>query len=315
MLRKKSLFMYLKLGFTAVLVLYVIQAISFDDFGQKLNQFDWMYLPIIFIIVLLFLFLGACNMYCIIRPLKNISFFRVLKIHFITVSFGMFTPSYIGEFGSATFLLHKEGLSVSEGLSVPSIDKMLTLCVNISLFLIGLWLFFPETSGIVYLIMIVAIITPLVTIFVRPVRNFVKFRIIERFFSWSTDYFTAIVQFLLNHTGYVAINLFCTLLRALLGALEIWLGIIALGISANLVPVMFVNFVARIVSYIPITVNGLGLLEGTAITLFHRINVASEVTLVAFLLPRLVGMFIGGIIVLVFLWNGKSVHTPEGFTK
>lgn len=285
--------------------------VSFEDLRGRLVQFDYSWIPALFLTALGFLVLGACNSYLIVLTIKELSFRTMLKVFFISVSWGMYTPAFVGEIGSTAYLLRQEGFSVSQGLSVITIDKLLTIAVNTVLFVLGLWLFFPETKSLVYLFTFVGLSIPMFCVFVRPLRKFLKVAVIDKFMPWSHQYFNTMVNFLLNHPRLVLLNVLFSVLRAFLGATAIWIGLVAIGVESNLWAVAFVNFVARMVSYIPITINGLGLLEGAAMTLFQRISIDPEATLLAYLLSRLIMMVFGVVVLLNVLWRKQKFRSSN----
>ena len=300
---KKKLFLLAKIVITFVFLAYVLSMVSFQDIALKTRSINLYYMLFWLCLFFVFIFLGGLNVYFIILALKKLPFCKVFKMFCISLSAGMFTPAYIGELGSTAYLLHKEGIPVSQGLSVISVDKILTIAINGGLFLLGLWLYFPGMKDSVCFFILLALIFPFFCIFFRPVRIFFRIHIVERFFPVSKDYFNAIVGFFLNHMGLLLLNLLCTIIRAFIGAYMIWLGLAALGIHEDVWQVMFVNFVARMVTYLPITINGLGLLEGTAMSLFEQIGITPDATLLSFLFDRIICTLFAVFVIIVVTWR------------
>jgi len=311
---KKTIFI-IKIVFTLLLSAYIMSLISFDDIGRYLTRINYFYVLILALLFFVFVLLGALNTYFIILSIKKVPLLKILNIFCISMSLGMYTPAYIGEIGATTYLLHQEGFTVSQGLSVSSIDKFLTLTINSILFLIGLWFYMPEMPFFIYLFTVLVITIPLLCIFLRPLRKLIKRKIIERFFPWAVEYFNAVISFFLNHKPLFILNLSGTLLRAFIGAFMIWIGLAALGVRTEICPVIFTNFVARMVSYLPVTISGLGLLEGAAIALFKELGIQPEATLIAFLLDRTVCTLFSIVVILIYIWNRRfySVNQNQSF--
>lgn len=293
-----------KILLTMAFLGYVVSLISFSEMERSLSQINLWYLIYLMFLFLLFILIGAFNTYVIILSIRAMPFSHVLKIFTIGVSVGMFTPAYVGEFGSVTFLLKEKGLTLSEGLSVPSIDKFITIIVASFLCLMGLWIYFPGTGIFVYIGLCFVLISSLAILLIRPLRRYIKAEVIEPFFPWSLRFLHAFVSFFLNHRYLVLLNLLGTFFRAFLGAFMIWLGLYALGVQRGVLDVAFISFVARMVGYIPVTINGLGLLEGAAISAFAKMHIQPEPILLALLIDRSIAIFFGLVVILLF--SGKK---------
>ena len=282
-----------KVFITLAFLGYIISLISFRDMGRSLSQINLYYLALLILLFFVFILLGAINNYIIILSIARIRFVDVIKIFCMGVSVGMFTPAYIGELSTVTYLLNKRGMTLSEGLSVPGIDKFLTIIVASIFWVIGLWLYFPDIGIYIYIFIFVGLMLSLMLLFLRPLRKFVKKRIVEPFFPWAISFLDSFVSFFLNHMILLFLNILGTVLRALVGAFMIWVGLFALGVHKGVWDVIFINFVARIVSYIPVTINGLGLLESAAIKTFSRLDIAPEPIFLAFLIDRTIAVLFG----------------------
>ena len=293
-----------KILLTLVFACYVLSLISFREVGATLSQINPLFILVLVVLFCVFILLGALNNFLIVLSMEEVPFPYVLKAFCISVSVGMFTPAYIGEFGSMTYLLRKKGFGFAQGLSVPSIDKFLTIIVATVLFVIGLWAYFPGTSMYIYLTIFSVLSLLLMCVLFRPLRKRIKSGIIEPLFPWTINYLNSFVSFFLNHAVLVCLNLMCTFARAFIGALMIWVGLFALGVDRGLWDVMFLNFVARMIGYIPITINGIGLLEGAAITTLSRLDIPPEPILLAFLIDRSIAALFG--LTVILLLSGKE---------
>lgn len=282
-----------KVFITLAFLGYIISLISFKDMGRSLSQINLYYLVFLILLFFVFILLGAVNNYLIILSIARIHFVDVLKIFCMGVSVGMFTPAYIGELSTITYLLSKRGMTLGEGLSVPGIDKFLTIIVASIFWVIGLWLYFPDIGIYIYILILLGLMLSLMLLFLRPLRKLVRKKIVEPFFPWAVSFLNSFVSFFLNHMILVLLNLLGTVARALVGAFMIWVGLFALGVHRGVWDVILINFVARIVSYVPVTINGLGLLESAAIKTFSRLDIAPEPILLAFLIDRAIAALFG----------------------
>ena len=292
-----------KILVTVVVLFFVLNLTSWAEVRKSLDAYNLHYLPVLIVLLILFLFVGALNNYLIVRSIAPLPFFKVLKMFFVAAFVGMFTPAYLGEVGSVAYMLRREGVPLSQGLSVTSIDKLVTVAVNSALCLIGLTLYFPQAPWFAWGAAALLLCAPIFLIWCPTVRGTVRRLVINRYFSWSEKYFSAVCSFFVEHPILLCLNLIGTIARAFLAAYMIWVGFLAFGIVRDPSSVIFVSFVARMVGYIPLTVNGLGLLEGTAMKLFCGIGVPEEVTLLTFLIDRGITCTLCAVGALCVLWR------------
>ncbi len=314
---KKTLTYLIKIAITLALTGYIASIVSFGELASKMSRLDLFYILALVFLFFIFLLLGALNYYLIVVSLKKIPFPRILSLFSVSLSVGMFTPAYIGELSSTAYLLKKEGIPVSRGLSVTSVDKLVTVGVNGLLSLVGAWFFLPRFKGFLFVLFPVLLAVPFVCIYYRPLRKLVKHHVADRLFPTARDYLEAVVSFFLNYPGLLLLNIFCTLVRAFVGAYMIWIALMALGVHKEIFEVMFVNFTARIAGYLPVTISGLGLLEGSAMALFRGIGVAPETTLLAYLFDRGICTLFGLLVILRLTWKKNTVNAAfqEARTK
>lgn len=309
-MQKTRVKFFIKAALTAIVLLIIFTSIDLQNLLSQLNGFNWLSLIPLFILIICFLQLGAINNWLILRSLADLSLAEVSRVFFISASVGMFTPAYVGEFASMSFLLKQKGISISDGLSVPTIDKVITLVVNTMLFAIGLFLYFPETSWMIYAVCCLGLILPLIVLANKKLRNNI-FALISKRFPWASSYLFSCASFFLHYPKLLILNFLVSLVRAVVGALCIWVILLGFGISPNVIPVLFVNFVVRMVTFIPLTINGLGLLEGTAMVLFKRIGIAPELSFLAFFIARLAAMVLGFFVITWVTWKKRPISTVE----
>lgn len=300
----------LKTAITLALLWLIFRNIATDELLTQLAIFNLWYLIPVSALIALFLILGGVNNWLVLRALAPLPLWEAIKVFLISASVGMFTPAYVGEFASMTYLLKKRGINVSEGLSVSTIDKIITLAVNSALFLIGLLLYFPDAGTSVFVLTLLALLVPALCLLAPPLRRAV-YAVVQRRFSWAAAYCYSCASFFVHHPVLLMLNVVASVARAIVGALCIWYLLHGFGIDAPLVPVLFMNFVARMVTLIPLTINGLGLLEGTAMVLFKRIGIEPELSFLAFFLSRLIAMVFGAIVILFATWSKKRITPAE----
>ena len=88
-----------------------------------------------------------------------------------------------------------------------------------------------------------------------------------------------------------------------MGALSIYILFKSLNHELNFFIILSISVIIIIISSIPITLNGFGLREGSAIILYSLFNIPGEVVLSSYLINTTIGYLIG----IFILFNNKNV--------
>ena len=227
---------------------------------------------------------------------------------------GAFSPAQAGEL-SLAFFLKDYGVKVTQGMTAVLLDKILMLGLFFAASLVALFCYFPQANLSALLLLGGVGLGIVACGFSRLIRSLVRERIVLQYFPGLLPACQMVMAFIIHRPGALALNLFVGVIRLVVGALMIHLGLMAFGYQqAAFNDVFWLNCLVRTTTFIPISINGIGLLEGAAIKAFsiEGVGIPEETVLSAFLLNRVVlYIFAGGVVLWHLFKKGKVSHDTD----
>ena len=237
-----------------------------------------------------------------------VSLKKTFLIYLNSIYLGIITPGRIGEFSKVLFLKNDFNIDMSRGFSSVLVDRIFDLYLLISIGIIGIWkfeLFGFIPSGFYYALFFI-IFSPLLilnqffldkcvkVLFTLVVKKKNKAKINQGF-----EKFNYSIRQLIN---YNLINSFLlTLLSYLIFFTQCFLLALALDLSINFILLTLIMAITNLISFIPITVSGLGTREAILILLFSLIGFDSEYA-VSYSIIIFSVFYIGGAILGLIAW-------------
>lgn len=250
-----------------------------------------------------FLLLGALRVYLTVGAFAQVPFMTVAWIYWRSVALGAFTPGQVGELSLALFL-RRRGLDTAQSLAITAVDRLTTLGTLVALAVLGLETYFPDAvNGWIWLLLGVSAAAVL-TLYVRPWRKRVRVWVVAIAPS-AIPFFEAFCRFFLSHPLRAGANVLLGLAR--------W-GCAAMMLLVLIEPqmpapvdrtfVLVANAAARLVTYVPISINGIGVLELSAVELFALGGIPAQLTFAAFVVNRVVYYLFATAVVISLTWTG-----------
>ena len=287
---------------SAGLLAYLLSRISLHDVVAAAAATSVLGYAAVALGLLVFLLLGTWRVYQIVRVFAPISFIHVLGMYWVSVAFGAFTPGQLGELSLAYFL-SRRGLDSSASLAISAVDRVTTLATLVLLAAMGLVLYVPEGTGWWLWSLVLTLVLGATGLFVRPWRKAVR-RVVERVAPGAIPFLEAFCRFFLAHPGRAAFNLLLGFARWVCAAFMLLVIIVPLAPApVSWTFVVVANAVARLVTYVPVSINGLGVLELSAVELFRGGGIPADLTLTAFIVNRIIYYMFAVAMVLVWLWR------------
>jgi uncharacterized membrane protein YbhN (UPF0104 family) len=108
------------------------------------------------------------------------------------------------------------------------------------------------------------------------------------FFELTSDYFR-------KYSKYLALNIIVNIIKIMLGGLAIWINFQMFSIQVDFLMLLSVFNLSRIVSLIPISIGGIGILEGGVALSLAKIGFDYSSVLLAMFFERFVGIILAAI--------------------
>lgn len=224
---------------------------------------------------------------------------------------GFVTPGRLGEFLKAVYLKSDKGISLSKGMSSVLVDRLFDLYLLIILGLIGIWKFdiLGKLSNTSLFLLIIFISSPLLIlnkqlmgkvvglIYKSVIKKKTQLRdkIEERF----EDFYNGINQ-LINLK--LIFSAFLTCLSYSVFFIQCYLIAIAMGISINFIILTLFMAISNLISFIPISISGLGTRDATLIYLFSLVGLNPELAVSYAFLVFITFFVCGGLMGAVAWW-------------
>jgi uncharacterized protein (TIRG00374 family) len=259
----------------------------------------------------LFLLLGALRVHLTVGAFASVPFRTVAWLYWRSVALGAFTPGQVGELSLVLFL-KRRGVDTAQSLAISAVDRVTTLATLLGLALVGLLVYLPNAVNGWLWLMIAVCAAAVSALYVRPWRKRVRL-VVERTAPRALPFFEAFCRFFLSYPLRVTANMMLGLARWACAALMLLVLIEPqMPVPVDRAFVMVANAAARLVTYVPISINGIGVLELSAVELFRLGGIPAHLTLAAFIVNRIVYYLFASALVVGMTWAGGR---PSGSSR
>jgi uncharacterized protein (TIRG00374 family) len=282
------------------ILIFLFLKVGIANIGRLLIGFDFEYvIPIIISLALIF-FWEVLNIKVLISKINSVGYFKLFKYHLLSWSVGLFVPGKIGQF-SIIPLLKKEGVGMGKGSAIILIDKFMTLLTLSILALCGFFIFFSVKQA--FTIFGILIVLALVVIFSLKdkSRSFIK-KFILRKHAIKFEGFSKTMKFYLKDCKKrLLLNFLITMIKWATSATMIFLLFLSFNYFVDYYKILLITPMGVLVSFIPISLSGLGIRESTVAFLYSQIGVSSVAVVSVYLVNLVINYIVGAVSATLFL--------------
>lgn len=292
---KKKIILLLRLFLSFLILFLLVYKIGFTSILQNILSANIFLIFVVLFIWLILFMLGTYNFIILLKPFNiRIHFLKLFKYYMLAWSSGLFFPGKAGEL----VLLHffkKERIEIGKGLAVYLLDKLITLFILLILSILGFMIFssFKQALGsLIILLLVLAIF--LFFILTKIGREFITKYILGKYSTLFSGFSKTLFYFLRSYKSALLKNIMITILKSFIGALATFILFLSFGISINFFYILIIDSIITIISFIPITPNGLGVKESSAVLLYSLLNIDSiAIVTSTYILATILVYFIG----------------------
>jgi len=300
-MRKKTAF-FLKLFIGVSILILLLYRVGIKSIYINLSSINLLYLPLILVLIGSIFLINALNINILLKShKKDINFFTLLRYVCTAYSLSIFTPGKVGEL-SLIYFLKKNKLSLGEASAVVIMDKLITIVITCFFGIFGIFYFFSVNQSInITIILLVIFCIILFSIFNNKGRGIIKKYILKSYSVKFKNFHKYLVSYPNKYKREIMKNAFLTFLRLMVSSLSIFLIFLALGKN---VPIMFIFLIKAatvVISFVPLSPNGLGIKESLGVYLYSRIGIASSIVGGMYIVVICLDYFIATTFVLLFL--------------
>ena len=286
----------IKLFIGLIILFAVFYKIGFSEILGTLISVNLWVLPLIVLFQTIFVFIGALDAWILLKPISKISYFEFLKCYVPAWSIGLFVPGKFGE-ASIIYFLKKKGVSVGQGTAVFVIEKLITLIVLGLTASFGFFIFFSYQIAMkLFGFLIAAAILGFIILFSNFSRNLIRRIFLRKYQKMFTGFSRTTFGYLNNNKSLLFFSFIFNFLRWIVGS-YVWYLIFLLGFNVYIefYKILMISAIGTIVGLIPISMNGLGIRQGTSIYLYGLMGIPSQ-TVASMQIIGLVLIYIMGIL-------------------
>jgi uncharacterized membrane protein YbhN (UPF0104 family) len=289
----KNLVRLLKLIVSIIALLVLFSLISVEELYSTLLRFDYAFIFALLFFILFNIFLYVWSYKFILK--KNIPLVETFSDYMVAWSFGLFLPGKLGELGIIPVLKKKYGIPYKFSGTAVILPKMFLFLVLIivALFL-GATLISYEL--IFTFALVVIICTILGYVFWSQIKKFLKkFKLLADLLN-NKEKITKMLS-----PKNLAVMVVVAFLRFIVIIIITLISYAGFGVSAPIAAIALGAAVGQIVSFIPITINGLGAREASFSTIMTLYGVPLGATIGAVSISLILNYGLG--IFIILFWN------------
>ncbi len=230
---------------------------------------------------------------------------------------GIITPGRLGEFIRVIYMKQDKGVSISKGFSSVLADRLFDLYLLIILGSIGIWYFgiLGEVSNVFFFLLILIVFSPLIvlnkSIMTKIIFIIYKVAVLKKNKNKIEQKFDDFYEGINQLIGFnLLISIILTIISYFVLFTQCYFILVSMGLSISFFNITLFMAISNLISFIPISISGLGTRDATLIFLFSLIGINSEFAVVYSFLVFIVFFVSGGI--LGFLsWQYKPIDSES----
>jgi len=291
------------------LIIALLYYVGINDVIGTILTVDPVILVMILPIFTLSLFFGSLSMKILYDNVKKIEFCSIFKWYSISWAVGGLLPGKFGDFSLAIFL--KDKIKLSHSISIIFLSKFVSLILSSVFAFIMFFLFLDYYSSFYLTGLLAAIIAGVVIFFSNlKLRLFIRKKIMRSYESKFEGFSETFNNYFRHHKTRIIANTLVTFMKLLISVIIVYLLIYGFGYSADFFLILLIVFTTNIISMIPITINGLGLREGSFVYLASLIGLPISISASVILISASINYIFIFVIFLMFQKDvlGIKIH-------
>lgn len=303
---KKIIFMLLRIFISFGLLYFLITRLGLENIlnsFSKLNNISILYFYLVFIF---FLLISGLNLKILLIPLKpNLPFLKAFKYYLYIWTIRIFFPANIGEL-TLLYFLKQEQIELGNSSALLLIEKINSGITGLIITAFGLFIFFPPRQSIIIIAILLILTIIGLSLFLTPSGRKLFKLILGKYASLFTGFSSTFFSYLKQHLLIVVINAIFALIRWWLSAFLIYILFEGFSAKVSLTNVFLINTVTTITALIPLSLNGIGIRETSAVILYKSVNLNPATVTGTYLTSLFLGYLVA-IIFLIFLFK-EPIH-------
>src|SRR3989344_751118 len=297
-------FSLLKYAFSIAIIAILIFIAGPGKIFQRISNADILWLGISIVFLLLTLIPGTLSLQVLLMPIKKIPIKKIIEYYSLTWALGNLLPGRLGSF-YIVYLLKKEKVNLGQSTSIFILDKIITLTSVIAISIFGLTFLFGSEGIIASFIVLGMVLVGSAILYSESGRKFIRNYILKKYAQNFSGFYQTTKEYFTKNLIAVIRNYKWTIVKITLDSIVIWSVFNSLGISIPILFVLTIYCATAISTFVPFTLNGLGVRELLSLGLYSRIGVNTETVISTYLIIYVFNIILSGIILATLM---KTEH-------
>ena len=301
----------IKITITILIMGVLLYKIGFIKILETISQTKKIYFLHLVVLTFTNIYISGININLFLKTIKKeIKWQTMTRYSLIAWIFSLITPGKLGELG-LIFLMKNQKVEMGEGTAIVFLDKIISMVIIIFFSTIGFFYFKfqnPLLSAVLISSILIIIIILATTEFTRRgIRKYILRKYSKNFSGFHKTLNKIKEQ---NKLG-ILINSILTFLRIGLTSLSIYFLFLSLNTNISFLNIFLINAMITIISYIPLTIQGIGIKEFSAVLLFSKIGIPSNITIAVYILFIIYKYLIGALSGVIIAKEIKTILKNE----
>lgn len=281
---RNTLFYILRLSLAVGMIVYLIYTVGITALIGTFARINLYWCVLTISANLVFFFLGAFNIWLLLRVMQPIPFTEFARSYIYAFSINLFAPGQLGDASIALFL-KKQGIPLRKSGLAYLIDKVITVFVLFCVAWYGAHLFLPEINPIWFIVMPFAGLSAIASVIVIIQKVPSDFKYILKMKQWTVSTLSELKS-VRYQWRILILNTFLTVVKWLVMCLSFFCAFRSFGQFISWPAIGVIPVLSTLVGYIPVSVGGIGTVEYSAIYFFSIMGVAETIVLSTYLFLR-----------------------------
>ncbi len=284
--KNRNIWIILKISISLIFLLFVLVKIGYKQIINTFLKINPLILIPTIIILLLNLILANIRLLILLRVIKpKFPFLRLFKHYLISWAISMFTPAKLGLF-SIVYFLKKEKIKLGESALVFIIDRIIALVTLLIFSSFSLFILFKIKEDIVAYIIMLAIFALSLAVGSYIILSDFGKKLIKRYilkkYSKSFEGFSRAQLIISKNKKSILNNFVANVIQWSTNALQVHIVFLGFHQKIGFFHVLTIKSLLNIISFIPISLSGLGIREASAIFFFSKLGIEEKITATTF---------------------------------
>jgi len=271
------------LGISILAILFL--KIGVADIFNVVKDMNLYFLPIIIMLYFANLFFGSLNIMILMGHMKKRPLLHeIYSYYMLSWAVGLFVPGRVGEV-SLVYFLKKKKIPLGQGFLIFILDKFISVLFLAIISSIGFFMFFDIQTALWLLSMIISmLLVGGLLLFSAFGRKGIKKYILRKYAKKFKGFSQLLSFFLRKKFHFLLLNFVNTGLRWGVSAVIYYFAFMSFGKTLPLWLIFLITCITSVMSFIPITISGLGIRESVGVYLYSLQGIEAPVVASAYLL-------------------------------